>query len=96
MKKKLYLCIEFKNNFKKIQLTMLTATDVRDITCESQVSSRSLEQLIMAAQINHLNYVFIDKALVSPELQNELRSNGYIVVVGYGDAARIKISWQYV
>lgn len=72
---------------------MLTATDVRDITCESQVSSRSLEQLIMAAQINHLNYVFIDKDLVSSELQNELRNLGYRVLVGYGEVARIKISW---
>ena len=72
---------------------MLTATDVRDITCESQVSSRSLEQLIMAAQINHLNYVFIDRNLVSSELQNELRNLGYSLIVGYGDVARIKISW---
>ena len=72
---------------------MLTATDVRDITCESQVSSRSLEQFIMAAQINHINYVFIDRNLVSSELQNELRNLGYSVLVGYGDVARIKISW---
>ena len=72
---------------------MLTATDVRNITCESQVSSRSLEQLIMAAQINHINYVFIDRNLVSSELQNELRNLGYSLLVGYGDVARIKISW---
>lgn len=72
---------------------MLSAKDVKNTTCESQVSSRSLEQLIMAAQINHLNYVFIDRGLVSSELQNELRNLGYSVLVGYGDVARIKISW---
>ena len=72
---------------------MLTATDVKNTTCESKVSSRSLEQLIMAAQVNHVNYVFIDRDLVSSELQNELRNLGYSVLVGYGDVARIKFSW---
>ena len=72
---------------------MLSATDVKNTTCESQVSSRSIEQLIMAAQVNHLNYVFIDRDLVSSDLQNELRKLGYSVLVGYGNVARIKISW---
>ena len=72
---------------------MITAKEVKKYTGFVKITTLSLEHLIMAAQINHLNYIFIDKDLVNPELQNELRNLGYGVVVGYGDVARIKISW---
>ena len=72
---------------------MITAKEVKKYSRFDKITTLSLEQLIMAAQLNHLNYIFIDKDLVNPELQNELRNLDYGVVVGYGDAARIKISW---
>lgn len=72
---------------------MLSAKEVRNIVCENKNSALSLESLIVAAQKNHINYVFIDKNPENVDLMQVLRDNGYSVIVGYGDAARIKISW---
>lgn len=72
---------------------MIGAKEVRNTVCDSQISALSLEQLIMSAQVNHINYVFIDRNLVSSDLIDELRSLGYSVVIGQGEVSRIKISW---
>lgn len=72
---------------------MLSAKELKNITCDSNITTRSIEQLIMAAQINNINYVFLDRNTVSSDLLDELRHLGYTVIVGQGEVSRIKISW---
>ena len=52
-----------------------------------------LLNLIDAAHIFGLNYVFIDKCMIDDDTINNLKLGGYSVIVGQGDTARIKISW---
>ena len=52
-----------------------------------------LEQFLKYAQDLGMNYVFINKTERNVKIAEELRKLGYSVVIGYGDAARIKISW---
>jgi len=40
-----------------------------------------------------MNYLLIDKGLLSPDSIDTFIREGYSVVVGYGDKARVKISW---
>jgi hypothetical protein len=72
---------------------MLGAKEVKNTVCDCPVTALSLEQLIMSAQVNHINYVFIDKNLVSSDLIDNLRDLGYTLVIGQGEISRIKISW---
>lgn len=61
----------------------------------SQWSEKELtiSTMIQDAQWAHMNYVFIDKNLLRQEDIDKLKENGYNVVVGQGEVARIKISW---
>ena len=61
----------------------------------SQWSEKELaiSTMIQDAQWAHMNYMFIDKNLLRQEDIDKLKENGYNVVVGQGEAARIKISW---
>ena len=52
-----------------------------------------LKKLMRAASAFGLNYVFIDKGMVADEVLNQLKKQGFSVVVGQGEVARIKISW---
>lgn len=72
---------------------MLEAKEVKEVVNDSPVTAHSLESFIMSAQVNHINYVFLDKKLVKPELIDDLKSLGYSIVVGQGEEARVKISW---
>lgn len=72
---------------------MYTAEEIRNVETLKDITERAIEQLIYSANFAHLNYVFIDKNLLSPERINQLKELGYTVVIGYGDTARIKISW---
>ena len=52
----------------------------------------------IAAQIkdaawNGLNYTFFDKCLIDPADITSLRLEGFGVVVGTGEHARIKVTW---
>lgn len=49
--------------------------------------------LIIAVQNFGLNYIFVDKGMLSDNTLNDLKKLGYSVVVGQGEVARIKISW---
>jgi hypothetical protein len=61
----------------------------------SQWSEKELaiSTMIQDAQWAHMNYMFIDKNLLRQEDIDKLKENGYNVVVGQGEVARIKISW---
>ena len=72
---------------------MLEAKEVKKVVNDSPVTAHSLESFIMSAQMNHINYVLIDKKLVKPELIDYLKSLGYSIIVGQGEEARVKISW---
>ena len=72
---------------------MLEAKEVKEVVNDSPVTAHSLESFIMSAQVSHINYVFLDKELVKPELIDDLKSLGYSIVVGQGEEARVKISW---
>ena len=50
-------------------------------------------ELIQDAHYAHQNYIFIDKGTFSQETIEKVREAGYNVVIGYGEVARIKISW---
>lgn len=52
-----------------------------------------LLNLISAANTFGLNYIFIDKGMIKEETIDGLKKYGFSVVVGQGEAARIKISW---
>lgn len=53
----------------------------------------AITNMIWDANWAHLNYIFIDRDLFSKGVIDKLRENGFTVVIGQGDAARIKISW---
>lgn len=53
----------------------------------------AISNLILDANYAHLNYIFVDRGLFSQEIIDKLRENGFTVVTGQGDVARIKISW---
>ena len=53
----------------------------------------AITELIQAAHYAHQNYIFIDKGTFSQETIDKVKNAGYNVVIGYGDVARIKISW---
>jgi len=40
-----------------------------------------------------VNYIFIDKGMITDETIEKLKNCSYSVVVGQGETARIKISW---
>lgn len=50
-------------------------------------------QLMQVANYAHQNYIFIDKGTFSQETIEKVCKAGYNIVIGYGDVARIKISW---
>lgn len=53
----------------------------------------AITELIQDAHWAHQNYIFIDKGTFSQETIEKVHKAGYNVVIGYGDVARIKISW---
>ena len=53
----------------------------------------AITELIQDAHYAHQNYIFIDKGSFSQETIEKVREAGYNIVIGYGDVARIKISW---
>lgn len=53
-----------------------------------------LIDFIIAAEAFGVKYVFVDKGMLNDEIINKLKnSDGYSVVVGMGECARVKISW---
>lgn len=56
-------------------------------------SIKDLNLFIQAAMTFGINYIFIDKNMITNETIAELKQHGYSVMVGQGEAARIKISW---
>ena len=48
---------------------------------------------IDAAKAFGVNYVFIGKGSIDDTIIERLRKNGYSILVGQGEVARIKISW---
>lgn len=56
-------------------------------------SIKDLNLFIQAAMMFGINYIFIDKVMITNETIAELKQHGYSVMVGQGEAARIKISW---
>lgn len=55
--------------------------------------STILQAFMIGAKELGLNYVFVNKDTLTPELIDEVKRAGYSVVVGQGEEARIKISW---
>jgi len=53
----------------------------------------AISNMIWDANWAHLNYIFVDRDLFSKGVIDKLRENGFTVVTGQGDVARIKISW---
>ena len=53
----------------------------------------AIGQLMQAANYAHQNYIFVNKGTFSQETIEKVREAGYNVLIGYGDIARIKISW---
>ncbi len=53
----------------------------------------AISNMICDANWAHLNYIFVDRDLFSKGVIDKLRENGFTVVTGQGDVARIKISW---
>lgn len=53
----------------------------------------AITELIQDAHWAHQNYIFVDKGIFSQETIEKVKNAGYNVVIGYGDVARIKISW---
>lgn len=53
----------------------------------------AIANMIWNAHWAHMNYIFVDKNLFSQETLNKVKEAGYNLVIGYGEAARIKISW---
>ena len=53
----------------------------------------AITNMIWDANWAHLNYIFVDRNLFSQGVIDKLRENGFTVVTGQGDVARIKISW---
>lgn len=73
---------------------MIPAKDLeRNIARPSGVSEASIMEQIHGAAFNHMRYTFMDKNMLSNDMINLLKENGYSVIIGYGDVARVKISW---
>lgn len=53
----------------------------------------AITELIQAAHYAQQNYIFIDKGSFSQETIEKVKNTGYNVLIGYGNIARIKISW---
>lgn len=56
-------------------------------------SIKDLNLFIQAAMMFGINYIFIDKDMITNETIAELKQHGYSVMVGQGEVSRIKISW---
>lgn len=73
---------------------MIPAKDLeKNIARPSAVNETSIMEQIHGAAFNHMRYTFMDKNLLSNDMVSLLKDNGYSVIIGYGDAARVKISW---
>lgn len=73
---------------------MIPAKDLeRTIARPSGVTEASIMEQIHGAAFNHMRYTFMDKNMLSNDMINLLKENGYSVIIGYGDVARVKISW---
>ena len=72
---------------------MWSVKDIKQIVPYDTITTREIEYLIIQAYKNHMNYVFVDKNIVSPSVIEDLKKNGYSLVIGQGEVARIKISW---
>ena len=67
--------------------------EIKQIEPYNEVGTREIESLIIQAHKNHLNYVFVDRNLLPQSTIDDLRKNGYGVVIGQGEVSRIKITW---
>lgn len=72
---------------------MIDAKQLKNYKWVGKTIDEPFENFIKYAQEIGLNYVFIDKTDRNTKIAENLRQLGYNVVVGYGDVARIKISW---
>lgn len=57
------------------------------------VKQGGVYDMINGAQIIGMNYIFIDKKIMDKRLENLLKTDGYSLLVGTGENARIKIYW---
>jgi len=68
--------------------------DTKELKRKCEVHNEQLlEELITCAHELGQNYVFINKTDENIKLTENLKTLGYSVIIGYGDTARIKISW---
>ena len=72
---------------------MWSVKEIKQIVPYDTITTREIEYLIIQAHKNHMNYVFVDKNIVPSSTIEDLKKNGYSVVIGQGEVARIKISW---
>ena len=77
----------------------ITAQDLRnvDVVLDRKDGDEhyldAIAHYVMYANLLGQHYVFIDKNILYSEIIDKLRDAGYNIVIGYGDVARIKISW---
>ena len=57
------------------------------------VKQGGVYDMINGVQIIGMNYIFIDKKIMDKRLENLLKTDGYSLLVGTGENARIKIYW---
>lgn len=72
---------------------MIEAKQLKNYKWIGESVELPLEQFLKYAQELGINYVFIDKTDRNIKIIEDLRKLGYNIIIGYGDAARIKISW---
>ena len=72
---------------------MWSAKEIKGIHPYDDITTREIESLMIQVHKNHMNYVFVDKNIVSSSVIEDLKKSGYSVVIGQGEVARIKISW---
>ena len=72
---------------------MINTKQLKNYKWVGETIDEPFENFIKYAQEIGLNYVFIDKTDRNIKIAENLRQLGYSVVIGYGDAARIKINW---
>ena len=54
---------------------------------------KDIYSFIKAAMAFGVNYIFVDKGIITDNEIAHLKEQNYSVVVGQGEVARVKISW---
>lgn len=72
---------------------MLSAKELKRYKWTGEILYDPFEKFLKYAQEIGQNYVFINKTDENIKLAENLKTLGYSVIIGYGDVARIKISW---